>query len=115
MIETITPQHKVLIVLYVLSYFMAMFIQIKDKKVKVSFSDWIVAFFTSLIGATLAYFAVSGWENYGLVMTVTILASLISPRTFKFIMAPETQNKFASGIVNGAIEVIKNFMNPPKQ
>lgn len=108
---TITPEHKVLAVLYLLSYLMAMFIQIKDKKVKVVWSDWFIGFFTSLIGATLTYFAVASWANLGLRMTMTIIVSLVSYRTFKFILSPETQEKFASGIGNGLLEVLKNFIN----
>lgn len=104
-------EHKVLIVLYVLSYFVAMFIQVRDPKTIVRASDWFLGFVSSSIGGTIAYFFVMKWANIGLRMGITILFSLVSYRLFCFIVSEEAQNAFAKGFWQGIINMVSQFLN----
>lgn len=112
--EFFTIEHKVLFVLYICSYLMAMFIQIKDPNTKVDFSDWFLALFTSAIGAVITYYIAMSWANIGFRMGATILASLVSYRTFKFIVSEEAQEQFAKGFFSGIMNVLSNLFNAKK-
>lgn len=109
--DNLTLEHKVLIGLYLLSYFFAMFIQVKDPKTNVQFSDWLLALVASFIGATIAYFIAFKWLNVGFRMGVTILASLVSYRTLKFMVSSESQDAFAKGFFNGLLNLMSNLFN----
>jgi hypothetical protein len=109
--DNLTLEHKVLIGLYLLSYFFAMFIQVKDPKTNVKFSDWVLAFVASFIGATIAYFIAFKWLNVGFRMGVTILASLVSYRTLTFIVSSDSQEAFAKGFLNGLLNLMNNLFN----
>ena len=103
--------HKILIELFLLTYMVAMLIQVRDPKTHVKFSDWILGFLSSVIGGTIAYFFVMKWANLGLRMGVTILFSLVSYRLIVFIVSEEAQKAFAEGFWKGIINLIRNFMN----
>ena len=109
--DNITIEHKVLAGLYLLSYFFAMFIQVKDPNVKVKLSDWLMAFVASFIGATITYFIAVNWLNVGFRMGVTILASLVSYRTLTFMTSNQSQNAFAKGFFNGLLNLMSNLFN----
>lgn len=109
--ENLTLELKVLVGLYFLSYFFAMFIQVKDPKTNVQFSDWILAFIASLIGGTITFFIAASWLNIGFRMGVTILASLVSYRTLKFMVSSESQDAFAKGFFSGLLNLMSNLFN----
>ena len=111
MIKEINLEHSVLIILFILSYFGAMFIQLKDPKVEVHISDWFLAFITSSVGGTIAYFIAMTWQNVGIRIGLTILASLVSYRTFKFIVSSEAQEDFARGFWKGIIMAVQRLLN----
>ena len=104
-------EHKLLVVLYLLSYLGAMLIQIKDPKVTVEFSDWVLALITSFVGGMIMYFGVMSWANVGVRMGVTILATLVSYRTFKFIVSSESQEDFAKGFWKGIMGALRRLLN----
>lgn len=107
----LTFEHKVLICLYLLSYMGAMFIQIRDPETEVTLSDWFLGFLTSVVGGTITYFIALNWINVGLRMGITIIASLVSYRTFKFIVSKEAQDEFAKGFWKGLVGVAQKFVN----
>lgn len=94
-------EHQILLVLYLMSYIAAMLIQIRDAKFKVTFLDWIIALLTSSLGGTLMYFGVMSWANFGGKFVLTIIISIMSPRTFKYLVTDEVQQDFASGFWTG--------------
>ena len=103
--------HKILIGIFLLTYLVAMMIQVRDPKTHVKPSDWVLGFLSSIIGGTIAYFFVAKWANLGLRMGVTILFSLVSYRLIVFIVSEEAQKAFAEGFWKGIINLIRNFMN----
>lgn len=110
--RNITLEHEILIVLYLLSYLGAMFIQIRDPKMRVTWHDWFLALLTSSVGGTITYLMVMGWANMGFRVGVTILSTLLSYRTFKFILSNESQEAFAKGLTTGLLNMLnKVFKN----
>lgn len=105
--------HKILILLYLVTYLAAMLIQIKDPKTDVDWLDWILALLTSFVGGMLTYFAVMKWANLGIRMATTIFVSLVSYRTIKFIVSDEAQNDFAKGFWVGIKTVMQRLFNTP--
>jgi len=110
-ITGLNSHHEILIGLFLLTYFVAMAIQVRDPKTNVKPSDWVLGFLSSIIGGTVAYFFVAKWANIGLRMGVTILFSLVSYRLLIFIVSEEAQRAFAEGFWKGIINLIRNFMN----
>lgn len=104
-------EHKVLIFLFIISYLGAMAIQIRDPKTRVEVFDWFVGFLTSMVGGIITFFICIGWDNIGLRMGVTIIATLVSYRTFKFILSEDAQNDFAKGFWKGIITSIQRLLN----
>lgn len=111
LMQQLTFEHKVLIVLYILTYISAMLIQIKDPKTDVTSMDWLLGFITSIIGGIITYFGVMTWANQGLRMLATIVVSLVSYRTIKFIVSNEAQEAFASGFWNGILRCLERLGN----
>jgi len=111
MILELNFEHKILIVLFIISYFGAMFIQVSDPKTAVKASDWFLGFITSVVGAVITYFVVAAWVNLGTRMAATIVASLVSYRTFKFIVSNEAQEDFAKGFWSGVMSILKRVVN----
>jgi TRAP-type uncharacterized transport system fused permease subunit len=103
--------HKILIGLFLLTYLVAMMIQVRDPKTNVKPSDWVLGFLSSIIGGTLAYFFVAKWANIGMRMGFTILFSLVSYRLIVFIVSEEAQKQFAEGFWKGIINMIRNFIS----
>ena len=111
MFRNLDFEHRILVFLFVLSYFGAMFIQIRDPKAEVKTADWLLGFLTSVVGSTITYFMVSTWTNVGTRMAATIIASLVSYRTFKFIVSNEAQEDFARGFWRGVITTAQRLVN----
>lgn len=107
--------HRILIILYLVTYFAAMLIQIKDPNTRVSFLDWILAFLASSVGGILTYFGVMGWANIGVRMATTIFVSLVSYRTLKFIVSDEAQTAFAKGFFSGLMGILHRLFDAPKK
>lgn len=83
-----------LIVVFIISYLVSMYIQVNDPDVNVKKPDWIIGFLASCIGGFIAYkFTAFTSQNPGEIMFWTILASVTSPRAFKFISNPKTQDR----------------------
>ncbi len=90
-----------LIVVFVISYMVAMYIQVNDPEIRVTRPDWIIGFLASCIGGFIAYkFSSFTTDNPGETMFWTILASVTSPRAFKFIVNPKVQDRLISSIFN---------------
>lgn len=92
-----------LIVVYVVSYLVSMYIQVNDPEVNVKKADWIIGFFASCVGGYIAYkFTGFRSENPGEIMFWTIVASVTSPRAFRFISNPNTQDR----LINSMFDLI---------
>lgn len=103
--------HKILGVLLLIAYLAAMLIQIRDPKTDVHLTDWILALLCSLLGATITYFVVMKWANIGWRMAITVIVSLVSYRTLKFIVSNEAQDEFARGFWTGIMNALKRLFN----
>jgi hypothetical protein len=104
-------EQSILITLCILSYFVAMAIQIRDPKNTVSTIDWVLSFISSCIGATVAYFFALEYLNVGTRMFITILASLISYRFMELVASKEVQGKIAGSFINAIIDFFSRIKN----
>ncbi len=100
-------EHTLLLVLCVVSYFVAMIIQIRDPSVEVSGSDWILGLISSSVWGTVAYFFAAQWINVGSRMFVTILATLVSYRFMKFVSSKTFQETIINAFVQWLMNLIK--------
>lgn len=93
-----------LIVVFLISYLVSMYIQVNDPDIKVTKPDWIIGFLSSFIGGYIAYrFFSFATDNPGEVMFYSILASVVSPRAFKILVNHNVQEKLIKGFLNGVL------------
>jgi hypothetical protein len=90
-----------LLVVFIVSYLVSMYIQVNDPEINVKKPDWIIGLMCSVIGGFIAYkFTAFTTENPGEIMFWTILASVTSPRFFKFISNPKVQERLINSMFN---------------
>lgn len=98
-----------LLVVFVVSYLVSMYIQFNDPEVNLKRPDWVIGFLASCIGGFIAYkFSSFTSENPGEIMFYTIVASVTSPRAFKFISNGKTQDRLIESIFNRITGKSKN-------
>jgi hypothetical protein len=101
-----------LIMVFVVSYFVSMYIQVHDPEIKVTGPDWVIGFLSSLIGGYVAYsFFTFVTDNPGEVMFYTILASVISPKAFKILVNHKVQEKLIRGFLDLLINTFSKNRN----
>lgn len=106
--EHIDFDDSALIVTYLVSYMVSMYIQVSDPEVEIAWKDWVIGFFASCVGGYIAYlFSSFRTENPGEIMFWTITASVTSPRAFRFISNPKTQDR----LINSIFDLILNRKN----
>jgi hypothetical protein len=90
-----------LLTVFVVSYLVSMYIQVNDPDIKVRRPDWIIGFMCSVVGGFISYkFFAFTTDNPGEIMFWTILASVASPRVFKFISNPKVQERLINSMFN---------------
>lgn len=104
-----TLEHKILIIMYLITYPVAMFIQVRDPDIKVDFGDWILSFFANLIGAALIYFIVEKYLIMGVRFVITVFLSLYTYRIFKFILSKDSQEDVVRGFRDWASRFFKRI------
>lgn len=88
-----------LIVVFIICFLVSMYIQIDDPEIKVRKPDWIIGFLCSCVGGIIAYkFSSFNTPNPGEVMFWTCLASVASPRAFRFLVNHRTQDRLFNSI-----------------
>jgi hypothetical protein len=100
-------EHTLLLCLCIVSYFVAMIIQVRDPSVTVTHSDWILGLISSSIWGTVAYFFALQWVNVGSRMFITILATLVSYRFMKFVSSKTFQETIINAFVQWLMNLIK--------
>jgi hypothetical protein len=108
-------EYTILLFLCIAAYLFAMVIQVRDPKINVTYSDWILGFIASAIGGTIAFLWALYFANVGTRAFVTVFATLVSYRSFKFIVSSEAQDAFAKGFFNGILNAISRIFNNNNQ
>lgn len=110
--KLMTLDSILLIVVFITSYAVSMYIQQSDPDTHMKRADYIIGFFASVIGGYIAYKFVSFTdENPGQVMFWTIVASVTSPRAFKFLVNPKTQERLINSIFDRITKTKKDNEN----
>jgi len=93
-----------LIIVFLISYFVSMYIQMNDPDIKLNRPDWIIGFLSSFVGGYVAYqFCSFTTDNPGEVMFYSILASVVSPKAFKILVNHNVQEKLIKGFLSGIL------------
>lgn len=95
----LTPEQIIVIILFVLSYFVAMLIQVFDHKKKLKIKDWIIGFLSSLLGGATSFLFSLKWSNLGLRVGFIIFISIFSYRILRNLTEDESQEITAKGVV----------------
>lgn len=105
----ITNEHKLLVIMYLIAYPVAMIIQVRDPKLIVDVIDWILTFFSNLLGAIIIYMMVHKWENIGFRLALVVFGSLFTYRTLIFILSMESQNTISRTFIGGLVRMLNNI------
>jgi hypothetical protein len=93
-----------LIIVFIISYLVSMYIQVHDPDIKVTKPDWVIGFLCSMVGGYVAYtFFTHVTDNPGEVMFYTILSSVVSPKAFKLLVNPKIQERIIRAILDGLV------------
>jgi hypothetical protein len=107
----VSSELPVLFTVFVLSYFMAMIIQVNDPHSDVRPLDWVLGLICSSIGGIIAYYSALYWMNIGFRIGVTIIASLYGYPIFKLIASRKSQSEVAHTFGSGLVSLIRRIFN----
>lgn len=108
----VSYEDSALLVVFIISYGLSMYIQVHDPDIKISRNDYIIGFLASVIGGYISYaFFSYKSDNPGEILFFTILASVISPRAFKFIVNGKTQERILRSVFDSIFKNKKDGDN----
>jgi len=105
----VSYEDSALLIIFVISYALSMYIQVHDPDIKITRNDYIIGFLASVVGGYIAYaFFSYKTENPGEILFFTILSSVVSPRAFKFLANGKTQERIINSVFDAVFKRRRN-------
>lgn len=106
-------ERLILALLYVITYPVAMVIQVRDPETNTTWQDWLLSFFANLIGAFMIWNIVREvTSNVGIRQMATIFGSLFTYRVFRIMLSVSSQQDAAEGFKDTFFKLMKRIFNP---